>query len=173
MATLVKETGSGSASANSYASAADGDAYHDLHMYATLWTGANTATKEKALMMATRLLDANYLFYGRKLLKTQALQWPRYAVPDPDHAGGRDFLDDSEMPGDLVKATCELARELIITDRTQPPPGEGLKQIQLVGSLMATFDKLDEPGVLTAEVKKLLGKWGMRIDHAQGRLVRT
>ena len=173
MATLVKETGSGLSNANSYASAADGDAYHDLHMYATSWTGANTATKEKALMMATRLLDANYLFYGKKLLKTQALQWPRDGVPDPDHADGRDFLDDNEMPADLVRATCELARELIVADRTQPPPGEGFKQIQLVGSLMATFDKLDQPGVLTGEVKKLLAKWGMRIDRAAGRLVRT
>ena len=36
--TLIKETGAGLVDANSYASAADGDAYHDGHLYATAWT---------------------------------------------------------------------------------------------------------------------------------------
>ena len=36
--TLIKEDGSGLANANSYASAADGDAYHDGHFYASTWT---------------------------------------------------------------------------------------------------------------------------------------
>ena len=36
--TLIKEDGTGKADANSYASVADGDAYHDGHLYATAWT---------------------------------------------------------------------------------------------------------------------------------------
>ena len=36
--TLVKEDGTGLANANAYASAADGDAYHAGHLYATAWT---------------------------------------------------------------------------------------------------------------------------------------
>jgi hypothetical protein len=31
---LIKETGAGLANANAYANAADGDAYHDGHLYA-------------------------------------------------------------------------------------------------------------------------------------------
>ena len=60
--TLIKEDGTGKVDANSYATAADGDAYHDGHLYATAWTGATLANKEKALVMATRLIDGEYQF---------------------------------------------------------------------------------------------------------------
>ena len=39
--TLIKETGAGLVDANSYADVADGNAYHDGHLYATAWTGAS------------------------------------------------------------------------------------------------------------------------------------
>ena len=55
---LNKEDGSGKADANTYALVADGDAYHESHLYASAWTAAATGNKEKALVMATRLLDA-------------------------------------------------------------------------------------------------------------------
>ena len=81
---LIKEDGTGLANANAYANAADGDAYHDAHLYASAWTGATTANKEKALVMATRLIDAQFQFNGFKRLSTQALQWPRRECRDPD-----------------------------------------------------------------------------------------
>ena len=72
--TLIKEDGTGKSDANSYASVADGDAYHDGHLYATAWTAATTANKEKALVFATRLIDAEFRFKGTKANSTQALQ---------------------------------------------------------------------------------------------------
>ena len=65
--TLIKEDGTGKVDANSYASAADGDAYHNGHLYATAWTGATTPNKEKALVMAIRLIDGEDQFNGFKL----------------------------------------------------------------------------------------------------------
>jgi hypothetical protein len=171
--TLTKETGTGLANANSYATAADGDNYHDAHLYAATWTAATTPNKEKALVMATRLIDVHYLFFGKKLLKTQALMWPRSGAPDADHAGGRDFIGDNEMPVNLVNATCELARELIAQDRTTAPDGEGLSQVGIVGVLNVTFDKRDTRTVMTREVRKLLAKLGHAIDRASGRLLRS
>src|SRR5258708_7108578 len=82
--TLIKEDGSGLANANSYASAADGDSYHDGHCYASTWTAATTGNKEKSLVMATRLIDASYHFLGWKNATVQALQWPRRGAVDPD-----------------------------------------------------------------------------------------
>ena len=38
--TLIKEDGSGMADANCYADVADGDAYHEGHLYASAWTDA-------------------------------------------------------------------------------------------------------------------------------------
>src|SRR5690348_9503560 len=84
--TLVKEDGTGRTDANSYASAADGDAYHDGHLYATAWTAASTGNKEKALVFATRLIDSQMQFNGFRANGGQALQWPRVNCPDPDRA---------------------------------------------------------------------------------------
>ena len=82
--TLIKEDGTGRVDANSYASAADGDAYHDGHLYATAWTGATTGNKERALVFATRLIDSLFQFGGGRAKTEQALQWPRVQCPDPD-----------------------------------------------------------------------------------------
>src|SRR2546430_13267882 len=82
--TLIKENGAGLVDANSYAAAADGDAYHEGHLYASAWTAASTATKEAALVMATRLIDGSYQFGGFKTANAQALQWPRKRAVDPD-----------------------------------------------------------------------------------------
>ena len=134
--TLVKEDGTGMADANSYASAADGDAYHDGHLYASAWTAATAPNKEKALVMASRLIDAEYQFNGFKASGGQAMQWPRISCPDPDvnateligilwRAGN--YVDSNIVPKAVVDATCELARELLVADRTATPPGEGLK----------------------------------------------
>src|SRR6185436_19989773 len=81
---LIKEDGTGKVDANSYASAADGDAYHDGHLYATAWSGATTGKKEKALVLATRLIDSQFQFNGWRAHEEQVLQWPRERCPDPD-----------------------------------------------------------------------------------------
>ena len=78
--TLIKEDGTGKADANSYASVADGDAYHDGHLYATAWTGATADQKAVALVMASRLIDSEYQFNGTRTQSWQALQWPRANV---------------------------------------------------------------------------------------------
>ena len=74
------------ADANSYADVADGDAYHDGHLYATAWTGATAANKAVALVMASRLIDLQYQFNGLRSVDSQALQWPRVNCLDPDKA---------------------------------------------------------------------------------------
>ena len=82
--TLVKEDGTGMSDANSYADVADGDMYHEAHLYASAWTGATEQRKEAALMMATRLIDSQFQFNGSRTNASQALQWPRAECPDPD-----------------------------------------------------------------------------------------
>lgn len=42
----------------------------------------------------------------------------------------------------MLAATCEMARELLITDRTAAPAGEGLKY-QNVGPDQTGYDKTD------------------------------
>lgn len=169
--TLVKETGAGLADANAYANVTDGDAYHDGHLYASAWTGASADQKAAALVMATRLLDAEYQFGGVRAVKTQALQWPRKNCPSPDDEDG---LADDVVPKAVVVATCELARELIIADRTTAPAGEGLKY-QNVGSNQTGYDKSDKRPIIPAVVQALLAKFGSLLKAKSGavKLIRT
>jgi hypothetical protein len=173
---LTKEDGSGLADANSYANAADGDAYHEGHLYATTWTGAAAEQKAAALVMATRLIDAEYQFNGVKTSDAQALAWPRYRCTDPDRnavirfgpvALWDSWLPEDQVPKNVVAATCELARELLIVDRTASPPGEGLKY-ENVGGTQTGYDKSDTRPIIPAVVQALLGKYGALIKTKSG-----
>ena len=127
--TLIKEDGTGKVDANSYASAIDSDAYHAGHLYATAWTGATADNKAAALVMASRVIDAEFQFNGVKTSAAQALQWPRSDCRDPDAltaSGGAAMVASNVVPKGVSDATCELARELLLLDRTSAPPGEGL-----------------------------------------------
>src|SRR4051794_6221654 len=122
---LIKEDGTGLANANSYASVADGDAYHEAHLYATAWTVSSTGNKEVALAMATRLIDEEFQFNGYRVSSSQALQWPRSMCPDPDAPESAvmlpllvlsgPYMASDKVPVRVVQATCEMARELLIT----------------------------------------------------------
>ena len=162
--TLIEEDGTGRADANSYASVVDGDAYHDGHLYATAWTAATTENKEKALVFATRLLDAEFRFKGVKTSAAQALQWPRAECRDPD---GDDYLASDAVPHAVVQATCELARELLVKDRTAAPPGEGLKYLN-IGSTQTGYDKTDTPPVITRVAQAMLAKLGSLLKAKSG-----
>ena len=180
---LIKEDGTGLANANSYASVADGDAYHDGHLYATAWTGATADNKAAALVMATRLIDAEYQFGGVRAVDAQALQWPRVNCPDPDKAPipvltslllYDPFVPTSVVPKAVVQATCELARELLIADRTAAPAGEGLKY-QNVGGNQTGYDKTDTRPVISPVAQAMLIKFGSLVSAKSGavRLVRA
>ena len=181
---LIKEDGSGLSNANSYASAVDGDGYHDGHLYASAWSGATSGKKEAALVMATRVVDSLFRFNGFKRLTTQALQWPRRECRDPDCDDSTvagllllrgPFLDETKVPGVVVQATCELARELIEADRTNNPMGEGLRSLQIEGALRLEFDAKDRQPPVTQLVQAMLGKFGEYLGRGSGmvRLVRV
>ena len=169
--TLIKEDGTGKADANAYANVADGDAYHAGHLYASAWTGATADQKAVALVMASRLIDAEYQFGGTRSVATQSLQWPREDCPDPD-AG--DMVAETMVPKAVVEAACELARELIIVDRTAAPAGEGLKYYNNAG-VQTGYDKTDTRPIIPAVVQAFLGKYGALIKLKSGsvKLVRV
>jgi len=174
--TLIKETGDGLADANAYAAVVDADAYHDGHLYPAVWTTADPTTQAAALVMATRLIDTLFQFKGFRRLSTQALQWPRRWVPDPDNDSGSVFFglpggpyfDETKIPKFLVDATCELARELIEQDRTDDPDDEGLKSIAVEGAVNLEFNAATRRPVATAVVQAMLGKVGDYIGGHSG-----
>ena len=181
--TLIKEDGTGKPDANAYASVADGDAYHDGHLYATAWTAATDAQKAVALVMASRLIDAEFQFNGTRTTANQALQWPRAMCPEPDNVHvpisvllpiPYDYVQYDTVPKAVVQATCEMARELLIADRTVAPPGEGLTY-QNIGGNQTGYDKNDKRPVLSQVAQVMLAKYGSQISAKSGavRLMRV
>ena len=157
--------------------------------------------KETALVFATRLIDTEYQFNGTRALAGQALQWPRSDCREPDGntagfvTGQQEAIPQVVIPGSngqivvvkntwtvpedlvpkaVVEATCELARELLIADRTATPPGEGLKYYNDAGT-QTGYDKEDRRPVIPALVQALLAKYGSRTNSKSGavQLVRA
>lgn len=185
--TLVKEDGTGKADANSYANAADGDAYFDGHLYASAWTGATAERKAAALVMATRLIDSQYQFNGVRANEAQALQWPRQDCSDPDGGGNGAVVPVDLVPRGVIDATCEMARELLIVDRTGAPAGEGIQSERTsqytrdsVGASSSTssskmYSKGDTRPIISHVAQALLSKYGALVTGGSGavKLVRA
>jgi hypothetical protein len=172
---LIKEDGVGRSDANAYASIADGDAYHDGHLYAGAWTAASADNKAKALVFATRLIDSQFQFGGTRVNERQALQWPRQDCHDPDADGwSGGTVPENVVPKAVVQATCEMARELLITDRTAAPPGEGLKY-QNVGTTQTGYEKSDARPIISHVAQAMLAKYGSLVNARSGavRLIRV
>lgn len=116
MAATINATLS-SASANSYVTLADANAYFETVPDSATWTNKTDDQKNRALISATRWIDSlNY--YGDRCDEDQALKWPRnnYDVDGVE-------LECSLIPNDIKYATYELARALAndtgaITDST-------------------------------------------------------
>jgi hypothetical protein len=192
---LVKEDGTGKTNSNSYADVTDGDGYFDGHLYASIWTDATTATKAAALVMATRLVDTQFQFNGYRAHDTQALQWPRERCPDPDRnlvtasvvsPVLTNFVPSTVVPKGVVLAVCEMARELLIADRTAAPPGEGISSQQSSTSshdasggtsaqTSISYSKEDPRPIVSRVAQAMLAKYGALIQGGSGgvRLVRT
>lgn len=197
---LVKEDGTGKVDANSYASVEDCEEYHDGHLYSTAWDTATAEQKVMALVMATRVIDSEYQFGGIRARIEQALQWPRSDCRDPD-GGMASFGDDNAarvaargivpgagetirlinaewvIPGNvvpkaLVEATCELARELLIVNRTAAPEGEGLSYDNN-GAIQKGYNKADKRPIISTLVQATLAKYGTLLNARSGAVQLT
>lgn len=99
---LEVETGTGSASAESYASVALADTYLAGRGY-SLWSTLSVTEREQALRRAT-LFMGRYPWKGQRLSSTQALDWPRVGVQ-----AHRFAVDGDRVPQPVVHACIELA----------------------------------------------------------------
>ena len=121
MAVTIDAT-AGSASANSYMTLAEADAYVEAMVLSTdaaQWDSGNVDSRNRALTAATQRLDRER-FLGARATDTQALQWPRTGVRKPDtyvntYATGfpfrisDDYFTDTEIPNQIQRAQIELA----------------------------------------------------------------
>lgn len=127
------DTTVGGASANSFASLVEAQAYLDGKLPSpTAWDAAATDTKNRALVSATRWLN-RLAWIGLRVDATQALEWPRQYATDPTDPDGNDF-SSTELPPAVKDATAELAALLVAAGTTDIAQGDatiGIKSKQV------------------------------------------
>lgn len=145
--TIVVEDGTGKADAESYCDVAYADNYHSKRNN-TSWAPLTTALKEAFLRNATEFMIGLYRmrWLGRRVLTTQALDWPRVGVviKDFESSGfpgsyGLYQVDYTIVPVEVKNACAELALRAskgeLAPDRTQKIISE------TVGPISVTYDK--------------------------------
>jgi hypothetical protein len=105
---------------NSYISSTDADAYFAARLYADDWTNANDGVKEKALLMARRLIDQQE-YLGWRTLVGQMLAWPRMGIS---------CVPSDSVPFAILDAQCELALAFIRRDLTLDDKKRGVKRLR-------------------------------------------
>lgn len=154
MASLISTVGA--TDSNSYLSVASADAYFANSLNADAWTGDDVSdeTKEKALVSATRLIDATLTFKGTRTATTQALSFPRVGIYRRDEAY---FYNEDELPRELTHGTAETALALLEGDVSPfaDPEDLNLKSIR-AGSVAVEFDKSTPTRPLAASTFALI-----------------
>lgn len=129
---LIVETGTGIENANTYASLAATDAYHNDRANVA-WTGAASQYREAALINATDYIEAQYLGGLTPLTTTQGLTYPLYGVSTAVNP----------IPAPLVRAVMLLALEALAgplaPTQTDRATLEEEKSLDGVGSTKTTY----------------------------------
>jgi hypothetical protein len=150
---LIVETGTGSATGESFCSVADSLAYHAARGNAT-WATITTTQQEQALRRATDYMEAVYSqrWAGTRTTSVQALSWPRYNV----FVNGFVTLSSS-VPRAVINACSELALRAaageLLSDSTQQ------KTRTKVDVLEVEFDKYSPQSTQYLAITALLAPY--------------
>lgn len=160
--------------ANTYTSLVEADEYHEIHLYGDEWSiidGVNveSASKEKALLMATRILNEKITWVGVRSTPSQSLAWGRQHNLTSSTlltVDGRAFEND-EVPMAIKNATSEFARHLLKNDLTEVSDDpSSLSKIKVEG-IELSYNKqetgeeaVNDNGVIPLIVQEMLMKWG-------------
>lgn len=143
---LVVEDGTGRADADSYATLEAALARHTALGNAAWAAIASDALREQALRRATEYMVGTYRlrWSGVRKSTTQALDWPRDAVPLPDspgsYHGDRDYFPSNQVPQEVVNACIDLALKAA-TSTLAPDLGRAVRR-RKVGPIDTEY----EPG---------------------------
>lgn len=150
---LIVETGTGSATGESFCSVSDALAYHAARGNTT-WATITTTQQEQALRRATDYMEAVYSqrWAGTRTTSTQALSWPRYNV----FVNGFVTLSSS-IPRAVINACSELALRAaageLLSDSTQQ------KTRTKVDVLEVEFDKYSPQSTQYLAITALLAPY--------------
>ena len=169
---LTFDTTIGGASATSYATLVQANDYHNANLNRAVWDEAGESTKKLALVMATRILDERYKWFGSSVTATQKLAHPRNGAVDRN---GNAILNNV-LAVSLIDGTAELAFWLLKSDRWKEPDSLGVAKIE-IGKFKVEFDKtevgLDRQAIIPQVVKEILQHLGVVIGSTSVKLMRV
>ena len=153
---LVIVTTAGADNANAYASLVDAEAYALTLPIHTDWAAADEATKNAALVQATRMLDTLVWAGWRANPTVQALQWPRQGVCDRENYS----LDPATIPAKIRDACCEFAVRLIADDRAADAGGLAPETIEVGPLKVGKMRRSPVPASVLEMVREFLESAG-------------
>ena len=162
---LIIETGNGASNSESYASVLDADIYHNNRAN-QIWTDLDTTDKEASLRKATDFMLGRYRmrWLGRRVLTTQALDWPRVGVVLEDFGGGQGRtgmgsyglfqVDYKIIPTEVKNACAELAFRAyngpLLADQAQKV------LMETVGPVSVKYDEQSPQSIRYVQVDDML-----------------
>lgn len=132
--TFIVEDGTIVAGANSYISLVEAMAYLEVDARAlAIWEALPDDTdREKLLVLATRYLDENWQWFGRRTgpcldpPEVQKLKWPRMGMRDSEGM----CIASNVIPDELKAATAQLAVWLKSNDGNESMEMESIKRFR-------------------------------------------
>ena len=163
---LIVETGTGASNSESYASVAQADT-RLVGFGNDTWTTLSTAEKEQALRRATAFMEQAFRsrWHGTRLLRTQALSWPRYGSIADGFT-----IDSTVVPGDVTNACIDLAFKAAAGDLNADLTRAVVRE--KVGPLETEYSPHSPESVRYVSIEMALGPY-LRSGGATSRLIRT
>jgi hypothetical protein len=124
---------------NTYATAAEADAYMATRLGATTWTAATADQRAQALIGAYQVLEA-LRWQGDPVDYTQPGQWPRTSLYDVKG----EALDDETMPEFLRAAQAEEALALLQINADADAGARAALQMQGVRTIRVDRSNVEE-----------------------------
>lgn len=126
--TFIVEDGTGVPGANSYVTVGEADDYLSANIFVgPAWDLLDTETKEKLLIWASRYLDQHAIWRGYPTYPSAALGWPRSYVRTCAGVPVSAYV----IPLQIKQATMEMARYLMVGDRSAPRAQDGIEEIKV------------------------------------------
>lgn len=162
----------GGASADSYVTVAEADAYFASSANGGVWAPLAEDVKENRLKEATRILDLYYVWNGIKASETQALGWPRKKAYYPDGT----LIPEDIIPVAVKYATFDLA--LFLYTNNGFTMEDNMLDMVKVGPITVDFLDNKSPSSMPKSILTYLAAYGTSTIPVPGginavRLVRT
>ena len=153
MPTAVNAT-AGAAGQNSYVTTAEVDTYFDDRPSSgTTWSAASVDDKARAVLYATKLMDALFQWTGHTSTEEQGLLWPRQGM---EYRSGY-YVPSDIIPDELKAAVAEFCREVLVGDRAADNAVETLGITELkAGPVGLKFSEDTEAKVVPDVVVNLI-----------------